>query len=73
MLRKKPSLILYFVCVHKDTARYVLSYSKPFGLLPKDLALIGVVALQSRATSYPSTDYSNCKYCIFKQFTIISD
>ena len=51
MLRKKPSLILYFACVHKDTARYVLSYSKPFGLLPKDLALIGMVALQSRAAS----------------------
>ena len=24
-------------CVHKDTARYVSSYSKPFGLLPKTL------------------------------------
>ncbi len=24
--------------VHKDTARYVSSYSKPFGLLPKELA-----------------------------------
>ena len=29
-VRKKPSLILYFACVHKDTVRYVLSYSKPF-------------------------------------------
>ena len=28
-------------CVHKDTARYVLSYSKPFELLSKLLALIG--------------------------------
>ena len=25
-------------CVHKDTARYVLSYSKPFELLSKALA-----------------------------------
>ena len=25
-------------CVHKDTASYVSSYSKPFGLLPKELA-----------------------------------
>lgn len=36
MLRKKPSLILYFACVHKDTARYVSSYSKPFKLLLKE-------------------------------------
>ena len=55
MLRKKPSLILYFACVHKDTARYVLSYSKPFGLLPKDLALIGMVALQSRSIQMPKS------------------
>ena len=41
MLHKKPSLILYFACVHKDTARYVLSYSKPLELLTKDLALPG--------------------------------
>jgi len=33
-----------------------LSYSKPFGLLPKDLALIGVLALQSRATLFQSDD-----------------
>ena len=38
IFRKKPSSILSFVCVHKDTARYVLSYSKPFGLLPKHRA-----------------------------------
>lgn len=31
-------LILVKTCVHKDTARYVLSYSKPFGLRPKDIA-----------------------------------
>ena len=48
MLRKKTSFTLEFVCVHKDTVRYVLSYSKPFGLLPKDLALIGIMPLQSR-------------------------
>ena len=43
-----------FICVHKDTARYVLSYLKPFGLLSKDLALIGVVALQSRGAVFQS-------------------
>ena len=31
-------LILVKTCVHKDTARYGLSYSKPFGLRPKDIA-----------------------------------
>ena len=30
-------LFLLKYCVHKDTARYVSSYSKPFGLLPKTL------------------------------------
>ena len=35
-------LVLFFPkhCVDKDTARYVLSYSKPFGLLSKILVLI---------------------------------
>ena len=28
-------------CVHKDTARYVLSYSKPFELLTKNCLIIG--------------------------------
>ena len=60
MLRKKPNFILYFACVHKDTARYVLSNSKPFGLLPNDLALIGMVALQSRAASTQSADVKRC-------------
>ena len=30
-------LFLLKYCVNKDTARYVSSYSKPFGLLPKTL------------------------------------
>lgn len=30
--------ILTKILCHKDTARYVSSYSKPFGLLPKELA-----------------------------------
>ena len=30
-------LFLLKYCVHKDTASYVSSYSKPFGLLPKTL------------------------------------
>ena len=28
-------------CVHNDTARYVLSYSKPFELLTKNCLIIG--------------------------------
>ena len=34
-------LFLPKYCVHKDTARYVLSYSKPFELLSKALACRG--------------------------------
>ena len=35
MLRKKPSLILLFVCVHKDTARYVFELLKTFRVTPE--------------------------------------
>ena len=31
-------LIPVKICGHKDTARYVLSYSNPFGLRPKNIA-----------------------------------
>ena len=33
-------------CVHKDTARYVLSNSKPFGLLSKILVLIWKICFE---------------------------
>ena len=41
ILRKKQCLTSQFICVYKDTARNVLSNSKPLGLLPKDLVLNG--------------------------------
>ena len=41
-------LDLFFLkhCVHKDTARYVLSNSKPFGLLSKILVLIWKICFE---------------------------
>ena len=60
---KEQGLTLQFVCVYKDTARYVLSNSRHFGLLPKDLVLNRWKPLQSLATSCSNlTDYSNYKY-----------
>ena len=40
-------LFLPKYCVHKDTARYVLSYSKPFELLSKALACRGETSPKS--------------------------
>lgn len=41
--------ILIKTCAHKDTARYALSNSKPFKLLPKGLVLLVAINLRSRS------------------------